>query len=127
MTARAEPDGSALAKWLRTEKRRLQAFPEVLAVLRGQFFRPVALGAELAHEEAAGRAASSTNSRPPDQVAVVVEPLHAVRHVFDLGQREDPAREGQAEQFHIRQNVVAIFVADAGERAAFHPAHARRR
>lgn len=101
----------------------LQAFPEVLAVLGRQFFRPVALGAELAHEEAQhGRFLHEFQAA--DQVAVVVEPFHAVRHVFDLGQREDAAREGQAEQFHIRQNVVAVFVTDAGERAAFHPAHA---
>ena len=51
-------------------KPRLQAFPEVLTVFGRQFFRPVALGAELAHEEAQnGRFLHEFQAA--DQIAVV--------------------------------------------------------
>ncbi len=65
-------------------------------------------------------------AKAADEIAVFVQPLDTVDGVDGLGQGEDAAREGQADELHRSQAFAAVRVAFLRQGAAFHTADAAR-
>lgn len=101
----------------------LLILPELRHIGFGQLLRPVADGLQDAGKEAEG-GRFVDEAEAAHQVPVIVEPLDPVDDVLGLGEGEDPAGEGQAQQLHGGQALAAVGVALLGEGAALHAADA---
>jgi hypothetical protein len=88
----------------------LQAVAEVFTELFHQAVRPVAGRFETTHEETEYRRFVN-ELQTTDEMTVVVQPMHTVDYIIYLRQSEYTARYGQAEQFNVCRNFLAVFIA----------------
>ena len=85
----------------------LQAVAEIRTEFTNEVDLPIANGGKPSKEESKDFGFFEP-CQASDQLAVVIEPFHAIRAIFDLRERKDATRDSKTEEFKFRIALRSI-------------------